>query len=151
MLWIAGWSLPALVLILSALVSSGVTTIVLASIAVGFLIGLVANLLLGPTCVCHIRTAVQIEKIPSLRRQKRTRRVLSQIRPLIDSVQGTLGGAEEPGSKPEAAGDPSASNWGRPGNSTQMPDTGDNLNAPPVIESISPVTPTPPGSPPGTP
>jgi hypothetical protein len=38
----------------------------------------------------HLRTAVQIEELPSLNRIRRTRRVLDRVRPLIVAAQGPL-------------------------------------------------------------
>ena len=55
-----------------------------------FAIPLLVNNLLGPTCNCHLRTAVQIEDVPSLGRLRRARRVLTRIRPLIIAAQGQL-------------------------------------------------------------
>ena len=64
-----------------------VTWIIFTAIfAVPFLI----NNLLGPSCTCYLRTAVQIEELPSLSRVRRARRVLDRIRPLITAVQGNL-------------------------------------------------------------
>ncbi|MBU6410820.1 MAG: hypothetical protein KGR98_10585, partial [Verrucomicrobia bacterium] len=48
----------------------------------------VINNLRGPTCACELRTAVQIEELPSLSRVRKTRRVLAKIRPLIAAAQG---------------------------------------------------------------
>lgn len=48
------------------------------------------NLLYGPTCECELRTAVQTEKVPSMSRVRRARRVLHRIRPLIAEAQGQL-------------------------------------------------------------
>ncbi len=59
-----------------------------ASIASFFLIFVLINSGFGPTCVCEIRTAVQTEEIPSLRRLWRARKVLRRIRPLILEAQG---------------------------------------------------------------
>jgi hypothetical protein len=53
-----------------------------------FLLILLINHLLGTGCACHIRTAVQIERLPSLCRVPKTRRVLDRIRPLITTAQG---------------------------------------------------------------
>ena len=47
------------------------------------------NLLRGPTCSCHLRTAVQHEELPSLRRVRNAEKVLARIRPLIEAAQGT--------------------------------------------------------------
>src|SRR5437667_8712345 len=54
--WMLFWLLPAVVLALAALASDGGMAIVLWSITGGLLLGLMINILLGPTCVCHIRT-----------------------------------------------------------------------------------------------
>ena len=59
-------------------------------VAVFFLIGLVGNLLMGPTSVCHIQTEVQREKLPSLNRLRTARRAILRIRPYIEAIQGNL-------------------------------------------------------------
>jgi hypothetical protein len=51
---------------------------------------LLANNLLGPTCAVYLRTAVQIEELPSLSRVQRAHEVLERIRPLIAAAQGQL-------------------------------------------------------------
>lgn len=51
---------------------------------------LTINLVLGATCRCHIRTAVQFEKLPSINRLRNGRRILGRIKPLIEAAQGTL-------------------------------------------------------------
>jgi hypothetical protein len=53
-----------------------------------FLLFMLVNHLLGTGCACHIRTAVQIERLPSACRVPKTRRVLDKIRPLIVAAQG---------------------------------------------------------------
>jgi hypothetical protein len=53
-----------------------------------FLLFLLINYLMGRGCACHIRTAVQIERLPSLCRIPKTQRVLDKIRPLIAAAQG---------------------------------------------------------------
>jgi hypothetical protein len=63
---------------------------VLAIFAAFFLIGLTANLLMGPTCVCHIQTAVQREKLPSLNRIRTARRAIDRIKPFIGETQGQV-------------------------------------------------------------
>jgi uncharacterized integral membrane protein len=63
----------------AALVSAGV-----------FLVLLLVNALRGPSCRTHIRTAVQIDELPSLSRLSVARKVLARIRPLIDEAQGTI-------------------------------------------------------------
>ena len=49
---------------------------------------LLVHLIRGPTCKSFLRTAVQIEELPSLRRIKTTRRVLGTLHPLIVAAQG---------------------------------------------------------------
>lgn len=73
-----------------ALFTSEPVTWVLASLAALVAIGLGANIALGPTCQCHIRTAVQQEKLPSLSRLRRARRVLDRLRPRITGAQGEI-------------------------------------------------------------
>jgi hypothetical protein len=58
---------------------SGIAGILLALLAVNF--GR------GPTCLCQIRTAVQIRPLPPLNRLRRARRVIAQLRPLIVAAQ----------------------------------------------------------------
>lgn len=55
-----------------------------------FGVPLVVNLVRGPTCECRIQTAVQTRTLPSLRRVRRARRVIEQLRPFLDAAQGTL-------------------------------------------------------------
>lgn len=61
-------------------------------IAAIFLLFGFINLLLGPTCVCHLLTAVQQEELPSLKRLRRARKVLNRIREAVESTQGKLTG-----------------------------------------------------------
>ena len=49
----------------------------------------VVHLISGPTCKTFLRTAVQIEELPSLCRAKSTRRALAKIHPLIVAAQGS--------------------------------------------------------------
>lgn len=51
---------------------------------------LVINNLRGPTCTCYIRTAVQMEELPSMNRLRKVSRILERIRPLIAEAQGEL-------------------------------------------------------------
>jgi hypothetical protein len=64
------------------------------------LLGLVINLLRGPTSVCHLQTAVQTTRLPSLNRMKNAQKALNLLKPLIAKAQGALdpNGIEE--SKP---------------------------------------------------
>ncbi len=70
------------------------------------------NWLRGPTCICHLRTAVQTEQLPSLRRLRIARKVIERLRPLIEQAQGTLSPdqllAPGPPAAPDAAPAPIA-------------------------------------------
>lgn len=58
--------------------------------AMAFLLGLLVNTALGPTCVCTLRTAVQTERLYSLVRVRTALRALKLIREAVEAVQGTL-------------------------------------------------------------
>ena len=53
-----------------------------------FLVILLGNSLRGATCICHIKTAVQNEQLPSLSRLPRARKFLARLQPLIAQAQG---------------------------------------------------------------
>ncbi|HMP81947.1 MAG TPA: hypothetical protein PKA41_04485 [Verrucomicrobiota bacterium] len=55
-----------------------------------FFLLLALNLLGGPSCVCHLKTAVQTEEMAALNRIRRARKILKRIRPLIESAQGRV-------------------------------------------------------------
>ena len=73
-----------------ALSTGGVAFLIWCGIAVSFAILLGWNLALGPTCRCEIRTAVQSQLVTSLNRIWRVRRVISELRPMVESLQGRL-------------------------------------------------------------
>ncbi|HEO70150.1 MAG TPA: hypothetical protein ENN80_02730, partial [Candidatus Hydrogenedentes bacterium] len=54
------------------------------------LVGFVLNLYRGPTCKCHLHTAVQDEDLVALRRWRRAQRVAASLKPLIEAAQGRL-------------------------------------------------------------
>ena len=55
-----------------------------------FLLPMLYNSARGPTCVCHIATAVQNFEIRILRRVRKSERVIAMIRERIAAAQGTL-------------------------------------------------------------
>ncbi len=59
-------------------------------LSAGLLVGLLVNILRGPTCICHITTAVQQDQLPSLNRLRIARRVTAILRQSIEKVQGPL-------------------------------------------------------------
>lgn len=82
----------ALMLFLAAIIAIQVGDVgaVIAWIATSlFALGLVINTLRGPTCVCHIQTAVQTTKLSPLGRVRRAQKFLAQLKPLIANIQGT--------------------------------------------------------------
>jgi len=81
-------------LVAFALSVSGTGAIVFGSVAGMFALLLGFNLALGPTCACHLRTAVQHEKLPSLRRLRGARRALGRLQPHILAVQGGISDEE---------------------------------------------------------
>jgi hypothetical protein len=71
---------------------AGIITV--ATIALIFAVPLLINNLLGSTCACQLRTAVQVEELPSLARVRQARKVLKKVLPLIAATQGQLGAEE---------------------------------------------------------
>jgi hypothetical protein len=53
-------------------------------------VGLFVNIVLGPTCCCHIQVPLGIHELPSLRRIRTVRKVLDRIRPFVVERQGTI-------------------------------------------------------------
>jgi uncharacterized membrane protein required for colicin V production len=94
-----------------------------------FVLALLINILRGPTCSFHMRTAVQVENFPSVHRLRVARHTLKQLRPLIAAAQGQLPPEDIPllirGFFAASAGSPAAS--AGPGQGVDEP------NAPPRI------------------
>ncbi len=55
-----------------------------------FFLLLVINVLFGPTCACHLKTAVQTEKLAALGRLRKARKVINRLSPLIHAAQAGL-------------------------------------------------------------
>lgn len=90
-LWFtAGFALLLLIPLLIALWVTGVWRVVWLVIAGTFSIPLIVHLLLGPTCVCLLHTAVQSEKVRSLGRLRRARKVVGVLKDRIETAQGTI-------------------------------------------------------------
>ena len=90
-IWLLALLVPALFFAIFAILApDAVGAAILWTIAGVLLLGSVINLLLGPSCVCHLQTAVQTEKLPSLKRLKKAQKLLNQIKPLIEAEQGRL-------------------------------------------------------------
>lgn len=68
-------------------------------VCAGFALGLALNILLGPTCVTELITAVHREPLPCLSRWRTAQRVLALLLPRIEAAQG----APSPGLQPVLA------------------------------------------------
>jgi len=66
-----------------------IPAIILGGISTFFLLLLALNAVLGPTCNCYLYTAVHCEEIYCLGRLSRARRVVRQLRGIIEPVQGS--------------------------------------------------------------
>ncbi len=55
-----------------------------------FFFGLIMYLIAGASYECYIKTAVQIEKLPSIFRLKTYEKVMNLLRPMIEEAQGTM-------------------------------------------------------------
>ncbi|MCK5230992.1 MAG: hypothetical protein KAR13_12035 [Desulfobulbaceae bacterium] len=76
--------------VLLALPSRGGGAVFFMVMAGLFLLALLVNLFLGPTCVCHLQTAVRFERLPSLNRLKNAYKAVKILKPLIEKAQGSL-------------------------------------------------------------
>ena len=57
-----------------------------------FLVCLAINLGLGPSCVCHVKTAIQTVEVP-ITRFRKARKVMERLQPLIEQAQQNLSSA----------------------------------------------------------
>ncbi len=80
--------LAGLLTSLSSTPQNNVAVIIWLIFSAVFLVPFLVNNIFGTGCVCHLRTAVQIEELPSLCRVRKTRRILEKIRPFIITAQG---------------------------------------------------------------
>lgn len=84
-LWLLGFFSFAAV----ALMLEDVGAVFFWCVASVFLIGLVVNIVRGPTCSCYVKTAVQTTRIAPLSRIKGSQRFLEQLKPLLAQAQGS--------------------------------------------------------------
>jgi hypothetical protein len=82
--------------VLGFISTSGGPAIFWAIFAGFWIFGLLLNTAFGPTCVSHLRTAVQTDELPSLKRLRRAQKVLARLRPLIAQAQGEIPREEIP-------------------------------------------------------
>ncbi|HZV33997.1 MAG TPA: hypothetical protein VFB72_05425 [Verrucomicrobiae bacterium] len=125
----------AVVSLMAALTTSAGVNIFWYIVTGVFVSFLLLNTLLGPTCVTHLRTAVQSEDLQSLRRLHRARKVLARMRPLIARAQGQLSPAEIPArmtelAKPPVQSTPAATTATAPDAHAAAPTTATQPSAP---------------------
>ena len=94
---LAGLALPFL-----ALALFNVAPLPMLILAITCAVPLIYSLLAGPSCVCHIYTSVQVERLPSLRRLRVAHRALSQLRPRIEQAQSQPALANPSSTEPTA-------------------------------------------------
>ncbi len=87
LLWTFAWGALALLFGIIALLASG-PGYVSGTFCSIFLIALLVNILKGPTCLVYFQTAVQIQKITSLKRVRTANKVMTRIRALVEERQG---------------------------------------------------------------
>jgi len=75
---------------IAALVGDRTAALILLGIATPFGIALLINVLLGPTCACYVRTAVQTERLHAVSRLRTTRKFMARVEPLVIAAQGEL-------------------------------------------------------------
>jgi hypothetical protein len=78
-------------------------TVVLLILAGLCIAALVINIVIGPSCLCYIRTAVQTEKLPSFKRLRSARKFIARMRPVLESAQAEPATAPETAATPETA------------------------------------------------
>ncbi len=96
-----------------------------------FAVPLLINNMLGPTCTCYLRTAVQTEGLPSLSRVRRARKVLDRIRPLITAAQGSQLPPGELSARMQGLAQSFAGGSVVPGSTAPPSPAADNPHAPP--------------------
>ncbi len=81
---------------------------IFAPVAALFFFATLYDFVLGPSCICELRTAVQTEQLPSLNRVPRALKVLGRLRAPITAAQGELNQAEIPGAALPVTASPEA-------------------------------------------
>lgn len=80
-------------------------------VAAPFVVALAVHLARGPSCVCHVRTAVETAELAALRRLRPARRALERLRERVEAAQGRLATDEllrPPAAYPAAPPEPPA-------------------------------------------
>ena len=82
-MWTGIWGFFVALFGLPSVDMTGTAAVVMGSIAGFFGCFLIGNIVLGPTCACFVRTAIQTERLAPVTRIRTARRFLKRVRPLI--------------------------------------------------------------------
>jgi hypothetical protein len=104
--WGFGSAFFAIMCVLSALATASPGTLrndtgtavwfgVLMALAGVFCAGVLVNWLRGPSCVCHLRTAVQTMPLPHITRWRKAQTLVAELTPLVIAAQGGGKGAAQ--------------------------------------------------------
>jgi hypothetical protein len=88
--WTVIWAFFIAMFGLPAFAINGPPAIAIGSVAGFFGLFLIGNIVLGPTCACFVRTAVQTERLSPVTRVRTAQRLLKKLQPLIEPSQGSL-------------------------------------------------------------
>jgi hypothetical protein len=88
--WNGLWGFIAFLFAVIALQVAGPVSFVWWGVTGIFVLFLALNVARGPTCVCQLRTAVQVRSLPSLNRVRRAGKVIAQLKPLIEAAQSAM-------------------------------------------------------------
>ena len=138
-IWNGVWGFFVALFGLPSIDMSGTPAIIMGSIAGFFGCFLIGNLVLGPTCACYIRTAIQTERLAPVTRIRTARRFLRRVRPLIDPLQGSIA-HEELLVRLRAAPAGSVSPAGEIGSLASPPVISQPTSEPPVISTQTGMT-----------
>ena len=83
-------ALIAAILLVSFGDAATVSAVMLGILAALFALILLLNTAFGPTCICKLHTAVQVEDLTSLRRLRSARKTMDILTPFIEAAQGRL-------------------------------------------------------------
>lgn len=85
--WAFVWGIPTFIFGLLAL--AGVGSVYFSSITAAlFLVALLSNGVMGPSCTVYLQTAVQMQKLTSFTRLRFARKVMNKIKAHIEEAQG---------------------------------------------------------------
>ncbi|HMJ89601.1 MAG TPA: hypothetical protein VK530_07275 [Candidatus Acidoferrum sp.] len=90
-IWNGVWGLIAIFFALIAIaVDDTIGSSILGGIAGFFAICVLINTAMGPMCTCHVKTAVQTERLIGTNRMRTAKKLLDRVRPLIAAAQGEM-------------------------------------------------------------